>query len=178
MPAFKEDKAALDRIGPAALSANRKFGLHTYEQDLYLFDTDAGQARRLTSTPKAEEQLAELSPTGAQAAFVRDNDLYLVDCQTGEERRLTHDGSSDLLNGILDWVYQEEIYGRGQFRAFWFSPMGSSWLSCSWIKRPFIATRSPTAFIIDKSSKKRVIPKLAIRCPLRGCGWPRWQQVN
>ncbi len=124
VPAFKEDKAALDRIGPAALSANRKFGLHTYEQDLYLFDADAGQARRLTSTPKAEEQLAELSPTGAQAAFVRDNDLYLVDCQTGEERRLTHDGSSDLLNGILDWVYQEEIYGRGQFRAFWFSPDG------------------------------------------------------
>jgi dipeptidyl-peptidase 4 len=27
-----------------------------------------------------------------------------------------------VLNGKLDWVYQEEIYGRGTFRAYWWSP--------------------------------------------------------
>ena len=27
-----------------------------------------------------------------------------------------------MLNGKLDWVYQEEIYGRGKFRAHWWSP--------------------------------------------------------
>ncbi len=30
-----------------------------------------------------------------------------------------------LLNGKLDWLYQEEIYGRGRFRAFWWSPDSS-----------------------------------------------------
>ncbi len=96
----------------------------THERDLYLFDAATGTARRLTETPEADEELAELSPTGGHVAFVRSNDLYVIDCHSGQEKRLTSDGSKDLLNGILDWVYQEEVYGRGQFRAFWFSPSG------------------------------------------------------
>ena len=35
---------------------------------------------------------------------------------------LTTDGAPQLLNGKLDWLYQEEIYGRGQFRGYWWSP--------------------------------------------------------
>ena len=35
---------------------------------------------------------------------------------------ITTDGSPQMLNGKLDWLYQEEIYGRGRFRAFWWSP--------------------------------------------------------
>ena len=38
------------------------------------------------------------------------------------ERALTTDGSAEILNGKLDWLYQEEIYGRGRFRAYWWSP--------------------------------------------------------
>ena len=34
------------------------------------------------------------------------------------------------MNGKLDWVYQEELYGRGNFKAFWWSPDGNriAWL--------------------------------------------------
>ena len=35
---------------------------------------------------------------------------------------LTETGSPTLLCGRLDWVYQEEIYGRGEFRGYWWSP--------------------------------------------------------
>jgi len=35
---------------------------------------------------------------------------------------LTADGSPKILNGRLDWVYQEELYGRGNFEAYWWSP--------------------------------------------------------
>ncbi len=38
------------------------------------------------------------------------------------ERRLTTDGGPKILNGRLDWVYQEELYGRGNFEAYWWSP--------------------------------------------------------
>ena len=38
------------------------------------------------------------------------------------ERALTRDGSAKILNGRLDWVYQEELYGRGNFSAYWWSP--------------------------------------------------------
>ena len=27
-----------------------------------------------------------------------------------------------MLNGKLDWVYQEEVYGRGNYRGYWWSP--------------------------------------------------------
>jgi dipeptidyl-peptidase-4 len=52
---------------------------------------------------------------------VRGNDLFVMELG-GAERRLTTDGSADVLNGKLDWVYQEEVYGRGKFRAHWWSP--------------------------------------------------------
>ena len=37
-------------------------------------------------------------------------------------RPLTDDGGEDLFNGRLDWVYQEELYGRGNFQGHWWAP--------------------------------------------------------
>lgn len=64
---------------------------------------------------------ATLSPDGQRIAFVQDYDLYVTSIQTGRMIRLTDDGSQTRLNGRLDWVYQEEVYGRGNFKAFWWS---------------------------------------------------------
>ncbi|MBM3985690.1 MAG: hypothetical protein FJ296_08410, partial [Planctomycetes bacterium] len=61
-------------------------------------------------------------PDGAHVAFVQANDLVLVATADGARREVTQDGSPDVFNGILDWVYQEELYGRGDFKAFWWSP--------------------------------------------------------
>lgn len=115
---------AQKKVSPGAFSSDAKFGLLSHEQDLFFYDLLSDRARQLTHSPKEAEEQAELSPTGKHAAYVVRNDLYVVDCQSSEVRRLTKDGSADLLNGILDWVYQEEVYGRGNFRAFWFSPDG------------------------------------------------------
>ncbi len=41
------------------------------------------------------------------------------------ERALTGDGGAKLLNGVLDWVYSEELYGRGNHRGYWWSPDSS-----------------------------------------------------
>src|SRR5262245_28529682 len=81
-----------------------------------------GAARELAGTADGECELAELSPDGAHVAFVQANDLILVDTASGTKRELTQDGSADVFNGKLDWVYQEEVYGRGDFKAFWWSP--------------------------------------------------------
>ncbi|MCB9880922.1 MAG: DPP IV N-terminal domain-containing protein [Planctomycetes bacterium] len=69
-----------------------------------------------------EARLVTKSPDERHATFVRGHDLWIYDFETKEERRLTTNGSDDLYHGELDWVYQEEIYGRGTFRAQWFSP--------------------------------------------------------
>jgi len=84
-----------------------------------------GRARRLADASAGAIELAELAPDGATLAFVQANDLVLVDTATGTRREVTADGSADVFNGKLDWVYQEEIYGRGDFKAFWWSPDGA-----------------------------------------------------
>jgi dipeptidyl-peptidase-4 len=112
--------------GDAAASSELVFDskktamLVSIADDLYLYAIGRNMVTRLTSTPGEEEEPA-FSPDGTKIAFVRQNDLYVVD-RTGRERRLTTDGSKELLNGKLDYVYQEEIYGRGVWKAFWWSP--------------------------------------------------------
>ena len=58
-------------------------------------------------------------------AFVRHNNLFVVDTATLRETALTTDGAARILNGKLDWVYEEEIYGRGEQRGYWWSPDSS-----------------------------------------------------
>ena len=91
--------------------------------DLFVYSLRTNTLARLTSAP-GEEEVATFSPDGQKVAFVRDNDLYVVDL-SGRERRITTDGSEDLLNGKLDYVYQEEVYGRGNWKGYWWSPDSS-----------------------------------------------------
>lgn len=101
-----------------------KRALISHENDLYFFDAESNLARQLTHSPGDVERLAELSPDGKHVAFVQENNLWVVDCDTSELKQLTRSGSSEILNGTLDWVYQEELYGRGNFKSFWWSPDG------------------------------------------------------
>lgn len=65
-----------------------------------------------------------LSPDGQWVSYARDNDLFLVSTETGRTRAVTSNGGPDQFNGLLDWVYQEEIYGRGDFQGHFWSPSG------------------------------------------------------
>ena len=89
--------------------------------DLYHYDMEAGGISRLTETPAAETEVS-FSPDGRFVAFVRDGNLVVADSGGFREHDLTDDGGGRVRNGQLDWVYQEEIYGRGNFRAYWWSP--------------------------------------------------------
>jgi dipeptidyl-peptidase-4 len=96
----------------------------TAADDLFLYELASETLVRLTSDPGVEQEPA-FSPDGSMVAFTRGHNLYVVDLRTHRERALTTDGGADVLNGRLDWVYQEEIYGRGRYRAFWWSPDSS-----------------------------------------------------
>ncbi len=90
-------------------------------KDLFIYNAKSNSAHRLTNdaTPELE---ADLSPDGKYASFVSGNDLYIVDTQTAKKFRITRDGNKNILNGYLAWVYEEELYGRGQNRGYWWSP--------------------------------------------------------
>ena len=89
--------------------------------DLWHWDLAKGFLKRLTDN-KAEEQEEDFSPDGKYVSYVRGNNLFVVDVTTGAEKQLTTDGGEKIYNGYLDWVYEEELYGRGQNRAYWWSP--------------------------------------------------------
>ena len=111
--------------GPAAFA---------YEGDLWFAKTMLPGARRkpaegavrLTKDGAAAGRKREvhLSPNGRRASFVRGNDLHLVDVASTDVWKVTSDGSPEQFHDLLDWVYQEELYGRGDFQAHWWNQDG------------------------------------------------------
>ena len=89
--------------------------------DLYVYSSSSNSAKRITND-KDEELEADFSPDGSMVSFVRKNDLFVVEVSSGKEHRITFDGTKNILNGYLAWVYEEELYGRGQNRGYWWSP--------------------------------------------------------
>ncbi len=115
-----EDAASRARPGSLRLSPSTDRLLLQLASDLFIWDFDSETLTRLTHGPE-DEELARFSPDGRSLAFVREADLYVIGVE-GAEVRLTTDGGENTLNGKLDWVYQEEIYGRGNYQAHWWSP--------------------------------------------------------
>jgi dipeptidyl-peptidase-4 len=98
--------------------------LINWNNDLFYYELSSNKVLRVTNNP--EEEVGEtFSPNDRMLGFVRNNNLYVYDIASQRERRLTTDGGPKILNGRLDWVYQEELYGRGNFEAYWWSPDSS-----------------------------------------------------
>ncbi|MHC5063293.1 MAG: S9 family peptidase [Planctomycetota bacterium] len=68
------------------------------------------------------EREAHLSPDRKSVSYVRDHNLIISNLAGDFEWSVSRDGNERLLYGYLDWVYQEEVYGRGDFQAHWWSP--------------------------------------------------------
>jgi len=57
-----------------------------------------------------------LSPDGNKVAYVFENNLFILDLASGNTEQVTSDGEMNaIINGVTDWVYEEEF---GFVRAF------------------------------------------------------------
>ncbi|MGM0933491.1 MAG: S9 family peptidase [Bacteroidota bacterium] len=73
----------------------------------YIYDTANGSLTKL-SDKKVQEPT--FSPDASKVAYVYENDIYIFDINSGEETRVTSDGEKNkIINGITDWVYEEEF---------------------------------------------------------------------
>lgn len=62
----------------------------------------------LVSTDKIQEPT--LNPQGTKIAYGFENNLYVKDLTTGAVKQITTDGvKNSIINGITDWVYEEEF---------------------------------------------------------------------
>ncbi len=122
--AFEDKDVARFRTSLNAFDSTMEYAIVDHKSDLYYYQSQGNTVRQLTHDPDAPEKVPTLSPDGKYVAFVRDNNIWVVNCESTELRQMTKDGAAEILNGYLDWVYQEEVYGRGNFKAFWWSPDG------------------------------------------------------
>ncbi len=80
----------------------------SYTAEHYIYDI---KSKKLTAlSDKKEQQLATFSPDGSMVAFAYNNNLYIKNLNNGNEVQITKDGEKNkVLNGIPDWVYEEEF---------------------------------------------------------------------
>ena len=108
--------------------AKQTLFLLPFEDAYFAYDSKQKKAIRLGNQGEssAPAELAQLNPDGTQIAYVQANNLVLLKAIDSAPTMVTQDGSPTLLNGKLDWVYQEELYGRGNFKSFWWAPNGQA----------------------------------------------------
>lgn len=73
----------------------------------FVFDTETGKTTLVT-----EDKIQEptFSPDGTKIAFGLNNNLYVKDLSSGKITQFTADGvKNKIINGITDWVYEEEF---------------------------------------------------------------------
>ena len=81
----------------------------SWQADIYDYDVRRNYLKPLSDIP-GKLMVPTLSPDGRMCAFVRDNDIWLKKFDYDTESQVTKDGSfGKVLNGISDWVYEEEF---------------------------------------------------------------------
>lgn len=73
----------------------------------YVYDVGT---KALTRISEAKIREPALSPDGKKVAYVSKNNLYLFDMASKETEQMTTDGvKNKIINGVTDWVYEEEF---------------------------------------------------------------------
>ena len=89
---------------------------HSYTAEHYLYSLKRNLEGRINNVVErlsdgGPQQAPVFSPDGSMVAFVRDNNIFLVKIHFGNsESQVTEDGKrNEIINGIPDWVYEEEF---------------------------------------------------------------------
>jgi len=80
---------------------------HSTVGKYFIYDT-----KTKTTTLLTENKIQEptFSPDGTKVAYVFENNIYFKDLNSGKETQVTTDGKkNEIINGVTDWVYEEEF---------------------------------------------------------------------
>ena len=78
----------------------------SFKAEYFIYNIAKKSLRKLSAG--TEQQVATWSPDSRHVAFVKDNNLFVTDGVA--ETQITRDGKfNEVINGIPDWVYEEEF---------------------------------------------------------------------
>lgn len=79
---------------------------HSFTADFYLYDIVTKQLKKILTSV----QEPTFSPDGTKIAYASKNNLFVYDIVSGKSNQVTSDGKKNsIINGISDWVYEEEF---------------------------------------------------------------------
>ena len=80
---------------------------HSSKGIYYVYDLNT---KKLTKISDKQIQEPNFSPDGNKIAFMYENNLFYKDLNTNTTKQFTFDGEKNkIINGITDWVYEEEF---------------------------------------------------------------------
>ncbi|MBP4142890.1 S9 family peptidase [Flavobacterium sp. P4023] len=89
-----------------ACNSNQIFR-HSFTADYYVYNIDT---KELKKPFDFKVQEPTFSPDGKKIAYAKDNNLYVYDVASNTSTAITSDGiKNSIINGITDWVYEEEF---------------------------------------------------------------------
>jgi dipeptidyl-peptidase-4 len=78
----------------------------SFSADYYVYNTFSKKLTKLSE----QVQEATFSPDGAKIAYAKANNLYIYNLNNAQTFQVTNDGKKNsIINGITDWVYEEEF---------------------------------------------------------------------
>ncbi len=86
--------------------------------DYWLLDVKSGDLWQLggIDAEASTLQFAKFSPDATRVAYVRKDNIYVQNLENRSIRQLTNDASETIINGLFDWVYEEEFHAKDGFR--------------------------------------------------------------
>ncbi len=80
---------------------------HSYRGIYYVYDL---QSKQLTKISEEKIQEPTFSPDANKVAYMFKNNMYVKNLTTNLTKQITYDGNKNsIINGITDWVYEEEF---------------------------------------------------------------------
>lgn len=113
----KDQKELADGIDSYSFSKDEKMILiannsnsiyrHSFTADYYLYSI---VTKELTKLFDFQVQEPTFSPDGKKIAYAKENNIYIYDITSKQSTQITTDGEKNkVINGITDWVYEEEF---------------------------------------------------------------------
>ena len=97
------------------LNISGDIGVAYLFDDIWAWNHSEERLAKVTGSATPKRRI-ELAPDGRAVSFLEDDNLCIAHTDGSKFLQISEDASEDLFYGELDWVYQEEVYGRFNFK--------------------------------------------------------------